>query len=93
MASRHKTHASLLSPSAGCANQTFPRERRVPFADLPETFKAVLYFGTNGEPIEMQFGGNGEKKITKPFEGLCPKCSDFMSKPRASSRGTGFEHS
>ena len=45
----------------------------VPFADLPETFKAALYFGTNGEPIEMQFGGNGEKKITKPFEGLVPQ--------------------
>ena len=45
----------------------------VPFADLPEAFKAALYFGTNGEPIEMQFGGNGEKKITKPFEGLVPQ--------------------
>jgi excinuclease ABC subunit A len=52
----------------------------VPFADLPEVFKAALYFGTNGEPIEMQFGGNsdksragGEKKITKPFEGLVPQ--------------------
>ena len=45
----------------------------VPFADLPETFKAALYFGTNGEPVEMQFGGNGEKKITKPFEGLVPQ--------------------
>ena len=29
----------------------------VPFADLPEAFKAALYFGTNGEPVEMQFGG------------------------------------
>ena len=45
----------------------------MPFADLPEAFKAALYFGTNGEPIEMQFGGNGEKKITKPFEGLVPQ--------------------
>ena len=45
----------------------------VPFADLPETFKAALYFGTNGEPIEMEFSGNGEKKITKPFEGLVPQ--------------------
>jgi excinuclease ABC subunit A len=52
----------------------------VPFADLPEVFKAALYFGTNGEPIEMHFGGNsdksragGEKKITKPFEGLVPQ--------------------
>ena len=45
----------------------------VPFADLPEAFKAALYFGTNGEPVEMEFGGNGEKKITKPFEGLVPE--------------------
>jgi excinuclease ABC subunit A len=52
----------------------------VPFADLPDTFKAALYFGTNDEPIEMQFGGNsdksragGEKKVTKPFEGLVPQ--------------------
>src|SRR6476659_9330617 len=45
----------------------------MPFADLPEAFKAALYFGTNGEPIEMQFGGKAEKKITKPFEGLVPQ--------------------
>src|SRR5213083_3508535 len=42
----------------------------VPFADLPEGFKAALYFGTNGEPVEMEFGSNGEKKVAKPFEGL-----------------------
>jgi excinuclease ABC subunit A len=45
----------------------------VPFADLSEAFKAALYFGTNDEPIKMEFGGNGEKKITKPFEGLVPQ--------------------
>src|SRR5213075_3273699 len=45
----------------------------MPFADLPEGFKAALYFGTNGEPVEMDFGSNGEKKITKPFEGLVPQ--------------------
>jgi excinuclease ABC subunit A len=45
----------------------------MPFADLPETFKDALYFGTNGEPIELEFGGNGEKRITKPFEGLVPQ--------------------
>ncbi|HEY6154019.1 MAG TPA: excinuclease ABC subunit UvrA, partial [Candidatus Udaeobacter sp.] len=51
-----------------------------PFADLPEAFKAALYFGTNGEPIEMEFGSNsdksragGEKKVTKAFEGLVPQ--------------------
>ena len=45
----------------------------VPFADLPDAFKAALYFGTNGEPIEMEFAGNGKKKIRKPFEGLVPQ--------------------
>ena len=45
----------------------------VPFADLPETFKAALYFGTNDEPVEIEFGSNGERKITKPFEGLVPQ--------------------
>ena len=45
----------------------------VPFANLPDAFKAALYFGTNGEPIEMEFAGNGEKKIKKPFEGLVPQ--------------------
>ena len=45
----------------------------MPFTDLPKAFKAVLYFGTNGEPIEMEFAGKGEKKITKPFEGLVPQ--------------------
>jgi excinuclease ABC subunit A len=45
----------------------------VPFADLPDAFKAALYYGTNGKPVEMQFGGNADKKITKPFEGLVPQ--------------------
>jgi excinuclease ABC subunit A len=45
----------------------------VPFADLPDAFKAALYFGTNGEPIEMELASNGEKKIRKPFEGLVPQ--------------------
>jgi excinuclease ABC subunit A len=45
----------------------------VPFANLPDAFKTALYFGTNAEPIEMAFGGNGEKKIRKPFEGLVPQ--------------------
>src|SRR5947208_3108645 len=51
----------------------FNVNEHVPFADLPEGFKAALYFGTNGEPVEMEFGSNGEKKITKPFEGLVPQ--------------------
>jgi excinuclease ABC subunit A len=45
----------------------------VPFGDLPGSFKAALYFGTNGEPIEMEFVANGEKKMRKPFEGLVPQ--------------------
>jgi excinuclease ABC subunit A len=45
----------------------------VPFANLPDAFKAALYFGTKAEPIEMAFGSNGEKKIRKPFEGLVPQ--------------------
>lgn len=51
----------------------FHVSEEAPFADLPEAFKAALYFGTNGEPIEMEFAGNGEKKIRKPFEGLVPQ--------------------
>src|SRR2546423_1566578 len=51
----------------------FNVNEHVPFSDLPEGFKAALYFGTNGEPVEMEFGSNGEKKITKPFEGLVPQ--------------------
>src|SRR2546430_257851 len=42
-----------------------------PFAELPDKFKNALYFGTNGTPIEINFGGNGEKK--RPFEGLVPQ--------------------
>jgi excinuclease ABC subunit A len=45
----------------------------VPFSELPEQFKKALYFGTNGTPIEMEFGDNGEKKAARPFEGLVPQ--------------------
>jgi excinuclease ABC subunit A len=45
----------------------------LPFADLPNEFKDALYFGTNSEPIEMNFGGNGEKRVAKAFEGLVPQ--------------------
>ena len=37
----------------------FDVSEEVPFAELPETFKDALYFGTGGHPIEMSFGGNG----------------------------------
>src|SRR6266849_3992988 len=48
----------------------FRVDEDVPFADLPNEFKNALYFGTNGEPVEMNLGSNGEKKVAKPFEGL-----------------------
>ena len=51
----------------------FRVDEDVPFSDLPEEFKRALYFGTNGTPIEMNFSGNGEKKVAKPFEGLVPQ--------------------
>jgi excinuclease ABC subunit A len=45
----------------------------VPFSDLPDEFKTALYFGTNGQPIEMNFGDAGDKRVGKPFEGLVPQ--------------------
>jgi excinuclease ABC subunit A len=51
----------------------FDVKEDVPFSDLSDAFKTALYFGTDGNPIEMEFAGNGEKKITKPFEGLVPQ--------------------
>jgi excinuclease ABC subunit A len=55
----------------GALIKHFEVNEDVPFTDLPDTFKNALYFGTNGTPIEMNFGGNGEKK--RPFEGLVPQ--------------------
>ena len=55
----------------GALVKHFHIDEDVPFADLPNTFKNALYFGTNGTPIEMNFDGNGEKK--RPFEGLVPQ--------------------
>ena len=55
----------------GALIKHFQVNEDVPFADLPDEFKNALYFGTNGTPIEMNFGGNGEKK--RPFEGLVPQ--------------------
>jgi excinuclease ABC subunit A len=61
---RHLQHALV---------RHFRLDEDVPFADLPDEFKTALYFGTNGQPIEMGFDGNGEKNVTKPFEGLVPQ--------------------
>jgi excinuclease ABC subunit A len=55
----------------GALIKHFQVNEDVPFTDLPDEFKNALYFGTNGTPIEMNFGGNGEKK--RPFEGLVPQ--------------------
>src|SRR5437660_9640217 len=55
----------------GALVKHFQINEDVPFADLPEQFKQALYFGTNGTPIKMSFGGNGEKE--RPFEGLVPQ--------------------
>src|SRR5438045_7875336 len=51
----------------------FHIDEDVPFSELPQQFKQALYFGTNGTPIEMNFRGDGEGKVAKPFEGLVPQ--------------------
>jgi excinuclease ABC subunit A len=55
----------------GALVKHFQIDEDAPFEDLPDEFKDALYFGTNGTPIEMNFGSNGEKK--RPFEGLVPQ--------------------
>ncbi|MDB6146392.1 MAG: excinuclease subunit, partial [Spartobacteria bacterium] len=58
----------------GALVKHFQIEEDVPFAELPEPFKKVLYFGTGEQVIEMKFGTNGEgKKTARPFEGLVPQ--------------------
>jgi excinuclease ABC subunit A len=58
----------------GALVKHFDVDEDVPFAELPESFKQALYFGTNGEAIEMSSGSNGrEKKTARPFEGLVPQ--------------------
>src|SRR5437870_7131383 len=54
----------------GALVRHFQVDEDVAFADLPNEFKNALYFGTNGEPVEMNLGDNGEQKVAKPFEGL-----------------------
>ena len=56
----------------GALVKHFRVDEEAPFAELPENFKSALYFGTGETPIEIKFGGNGEK-IAKPFEGLVPQ--------------------
>jgi excinuclease ABC subunit A len=46
----------------------------IPFADLPDTFKKALYYGTGDEPIQISTGSNGKSpKMARPFEGLVPQ--------------------
>ncbi|HMC25109.1 MAG TPA: excinuclease ABC subunit UvrA, partial [Candidatus Udaeobacter sp.] len=54
----------------------FHIDENVPFSELPDQFKQVLYFGTNGRPIEMDLSNNGPAdvgKVAKLFEGLVPQ--------------------
>jgi excinuclease ABC subunit A len=52
----------------------FDVDDHIPFADLPETFKKALYYGTGDQPIKMSAGGNGKApKTERPFEGLVPQ--------------------
>jgi excinuclease ABC subunit A len=55
----------------GALVKHFQIDEDVPFEDLPDVFKNALYFGTDGTPVKMNFGGNGEKE--RPFEGLVPQ--------------------
>ncbi len=62
----------------GALVKHFHVDEDVPFANLPNEFKDALYFGTNGQPIEMKFGGNSDKsraggEKNRPFEGLVPQ--------------------
>ncbi|MDQ6655449.1 MAG: excinuclease ABC subunit UvrA, partial [Verrucomicrobiota bacterium] len=52
----------------------FAIDDSAPFADLPESFKQALYYGTGDEAVQMSFGANGKaEKAAKPFEGLVPQ--------------------
>jgi excinuclease ABC subunit A len=60
----------------GALVKHFGIDETLPFADLPETFKKALYFGTGDEPVQMSFGSNGKaEKAARPFEGLIPYMS------------------
>ena len=58
----------------GALVKHFRVNEEMPFAELPDDFKAALYFGTGDQAIEMNFSSNGrEKKTARPFEGLVPQ--------------------
>src|SRR5205809_6305477 len=57
----------------GALVKHFHLDEDMPYTDLPEKFKTALYFGTNGQPIEMNPGDKVDKTVAKPFEGLVPQ--------------------
>jgi excinuclease ABC subunit A len=59
----------------------FQVDEDVPFADLPNDFKKALYFGTNGELIEMS--NAPEAKTARPFEGLVPQMQRIYEKTQS----------
>lgn len=59
----------------------FQVDEDVPFADLPNDFKNALYFGTNGELIEISNDAKG--KIGRPFEGLVPQMQRIYEKTQS----------
>ena len=70
----------------------FAVDDNIPFADLPETFKKALYYGTGDQPIQMNFGGNGRvAKDSAAFRRACSrKWSGSTRKRRANSPATAF---
>jgi excinuclease ABC subunit A len=59
----------------------FQVDEDVPFADLPNDFKNTLYFGTNGELIEIS--NDPEAKTARPFEGLVPQMQRIYEKTQS----------
>ncbi len=59
----------------------FQVDEDVPFADLPNDFKKALYFGTNGELIEIS--NDPEAKTARPFEGLVPQMQRIYEKTQS----------
>jgi excinuclease ABC subunit A len=58
----------------GALVKHFRVNEEMPFSELPDDFKAALYFGTGDQAIEMNFSANGrDKKTARPFEGLVPQ--------------------
>jgi excinuclease ABC subunit A len=50
--------------------------RDVPFANLPESFKEMLFAGTGDQEIEIQV--SAAKKVSRPFEGLIAQMQNLL---------------